>query len=132
MSVITSHIRAKIAVDFAFLTFSSSPYAVVYRIHDQTMAHTAKRAANRSAFLATFITRSLTPVTQSRLSFGSTHTVPIEHPWIKSRDGDSADGHSAYPCAKKVKEAKVKNMRMKDLRNNILEFYSRENRDHRI
>lgn len=70
-------------VDFADFIFSSSPYAVVYLIPDQTIAPTAKSAANQNALSAIVMIRSFTHVIQEDPQIG-THIFHSAHPLIKS------------------------------------------------
>lgn len=70
------------AVDFAFFIFSSSPYEVVYRIPENTMAPIAKSAQNA-------ITRS---PTITRSSF--THSVHISPPLETAFAGSPLLAHS--------------------------------------
>lgn len=68
-----------IAVVFAFLSFSSSPYALVYCIPDQTSAPTASNAQKEIATEAILSILPRTPSLSLESKFGHTHIVPAQH-----------------------------------------------------
>lgn len=73
----TSPIRANIHVDFAFLSFSSSPNDFVYWIPDQTIAPTARSAPREIAHVATFTTRTRIQLLSAPSRDGSIPIVPF-------------------------------------------------------